>query len=296
MRAPSSVSLHDATPAAALAQPQVAVTEPPTVTCGLDNVTNGPSANCLNSTVAVPFVGSDWLPATSVDVTASVYVCGVSVAGSVTCPGVALNGASSTLRTHDATRENESAHEKSAVTDEPIAATLLDTVSVGTGGVLSILTTVAGVDWPTFPASSIAKPVTSVVPSALTGRSSGRIVLGSLAIVYRTRHDRRTAGVRDVDADRDVALGELGRRGLRHRHDRRHVVDRHRGARGLDVAGRVGGDEVDDRDPLRGDRSRGQLTMPRRFVERDRSNRPTTTDRRRDARHPGAVAVVECLP
>ena len=46
---------------------------------------------------------------------------------------------------------------------------LLDAVNVGTGAVLSILTTVGGVDWPMFPAASIAKPVTSVVPSVVTG-------------------------------------------------------------------------------------------------------------------------------
>ena len=50
------------------------------------------------------------------------------------------------MRTHDATPENESAHEKVALTEEPIGATLLDTVSVGTGAVLSILIVVGDVD------------------------------------------------------------------------------------------------------------------------------------------------------
>ena len=175
------------------------------------------------------------------------------------------------------------------MTDEPIAATLLDTVNVGTGGVLSILTTVAGVDWPTFPAASIAKPVTSVVPSALTGRSSGRIVVGIAGDRVPTRHDRRTAGVRDVDADRDVApLANSVVGVFAHGHDRFGVVDRHRGARGLDVARGVGGDEVDPRDPFGGDRSRWSAHP----AAPDRSNVtvlitvPTTTDRRRRCASP----------
>ena len=65
---PSSVSLHDATPAAAPAHPNVAVTDPPTVICVFDNDSDGARANCLNSTVAV--AGTATLPATSVDETA----------------------------------------------------------------------------------------------------------------------------------------------------------------------------------------------------------------------------------
>ena len=74
MKAPSSVRTQDATPAAAPPEhPQFAVTDPPTVTCEGDTVTKGPSANCLNSTLAVAGVPGyrTGLPATSVEVTAS---------------------------------------------------------------------------------------------------------------------------------------------------------------------------------------------------------------------------------
>ena len=143
-----------------------------------------------------------------------------------------------------------------------------------------------GADWPTFPAASIAKPVTSVVPSA-SRASRATILRGVAGHRVPTVDDRpnRRVGER---LDRDVAVGELGQRGLA---PRSRPVQCGRSTPWRSPSSTWPAASVATKSyvvtPSAGDRSMVSSPCRTGSSNVDRLDLPTTMNRYRDARHSG---------